>query len=135
MNQTQSDRDDERQVVSVIEEHVTVTKEIVETGKVNIHKTVSEETTSVNLPIINETYDIQRMNGNAEILSTPPAPVRYEGDKIIISVIKEVPVVVKRYQLIEEIHLTKKITEIPLTQEVLLRKEQATIKKTTFNNQ
>jgi stress response protein YsnF len=125
--------DDTQKKISLIEEHVVVSKEIIETGKVHLHKTVAEETVSVNLPIINETYDVQRIMGNADLLESAPRAVRYEGEKIIVTVIKEVPVVVKKFQVIEEIHLTRKLTETPLSQEIVLRKEQATITKSSFN--
>lgn len=122
------------ETISLVEEHIVVTKDIVETGKVHLHKTVTEETVSVNLPIINETYDVQRVSGNCNLLDAPPKAVRYEGEKIIVSVIKEVSVIVKKYQIIEEIHLTRNLSETPLSQEIVLRKEHATIIKSSFNN-
>lgn len=135
MDQEQPDGTDKHRVIALVEEHVTVNKATIDTATVNIHKTVLEEMVSVNLPIINETYEIQRINGKADLLDSPPAAVRYDEDKIIISLIKEVPVVVKKYQVTEEIHLIKRLTEIPLAQEVVLRKEKATITKKSANNQ
>lgn len=121
-------RDD--QVIRVVEEHLTVTREIVETGKVNIHKTVKQENVRVNIPIFNESYNVEYLPGNDTILDNPPPAIRHEGNKMIIPVLKEITVVQKKYQVVEEIHITKKITETPLTQEVTLRKEEVTVKRT-----
>lgn len=114
-------------VIPVIEEYATVQKEIIETGKVRVRKTVAEDKAIVNLPIINETYDITRVPVTNEVHDTPPPPVRYEGDTMIIPVIKEVTVMVKRYEVVEEVRITKKVTETPMMQEVTLRRESVHI--------
>jgi uncharacterized protein (TIGR02271 family) len=116
-------------VIPVIEEYATVQKEIIETGKVRIRKTVAEDKAIVNLPIINETYDITRVPVSNEVHDTPPPPVRYEGDTMIIPVIKEVTVMVKRYEVVEEVRITKKVTETPMMQEVILRRESVHIER------
>ena len=120
---------DEQVVIPVIEEYATVHKEVIETGKVHIRKTVAEDKAIVNLPIINENYDITRVPVTNEVHDTPPPPVRYEGDTMIIPVIKEVTVMVKRYEVIEEVRITKKITETPMMQEVVLRRESVHIER------
>jgi uncharacterized protein (TIGR02271 family) len=120
--------EEQSNIIRRIEEKLIIDKQIVETGKVNVHKKVNEEIVSVNLPILNESYDVTRSAGSDEILETPPAAIRREGDRIIIPVLKEITVVQKRYQVVEEIVLTRKVTETPLTQEVTLRKEEVEIK-------
>lgn len=114
-------------VIPVIEEYATVQKEIIETGKVHIRKTVTEDKAIVNLPIINESYDITRVPVSNEVHENPPPAVRYEGDTMIIPVIKEVTVMVKRYEVVEEVRITKKVTETPMMQEVTLRRESVHI--------
>lgn len=114
-------------VIPVIEEYATVQKEVIETGKVRVRKTVTEDKAIVNLPIINETYDITRVPVSNEVHDTPPPPVRYEGDTMVIPVIKEVTVMVKRYEVVEEVRITKKVTETPMMQEVILRRESVHI--------
>jgi uncharacterized protein (TIGR02271 family) len=115
------------EVIPVIEEYATVTKEVIETGKVRIRKTVTEDKAVVNLPIINESYDITRVPISNEVHDNPPPAVRYEGDTMIIPVVKEVTVMVKRYEVIEEVRITKKTTETPLMQEITLRRESVHI--------
>ena len=119
------------EVIPVIHEHVVIRKETVETGKVRIRKKITEETASINLPIINESYNIEHLPGNSKILDTPPPAIRYEGNKTIISVLKEITVVQKKYEVIEEIHLTRKLTVTPLSQEITLLKEHVQIDRTS----
>ncbi|HEY1112199.1 MAG TPA: DUF2382 domain-containing protein [Chitinophagaceae bacterium] len=116
-------------VIPVIEEYAVVQKEIIETGKVHLRKTVTEDKAIVNLPIINESYDITRVPISNEVHDNPPPAVRYEGDTMIIPVVKEVTVMVKRYEVIEEVRITKKTTEIPLMQEITLRRESVHIER------
>lgn len=120
-------------VIPVIEEYATVQKEIIETGKVRIRKTVTEDKAIVNLPIINESYDITRVPVSSAVHDTPPPPVRYEGDTMIIPVVKEVTVMIKRYEVVEEVHITRKRTETPLMQEVTLRREDVHIERSGNN--
>jgi stress response protein YsnF len=121
----------QEQVIPVIHEHAVIQNEIVETGKVRIKKRVTEEVASVNLPIINESYDIQHVPVPSKILDTAPPAVRYEGDKMIVTVLREVTVVQKKYEVIEEIHLTRKLTETPLVQEITLLKEHVNIERSS----
>lgn len=116
-------------VIPVIEEYAVVQKEIIETGKVHLRKTVTEDKAIVNLPIINESYDITRVPISNEVHENPPPAVRYEGDTMIIPVVKEVTVMVKRYEVIEEVRITKKTTEIPLMQEITLRRESVHVER------
>jgi uncharacterized protein (TIGR02271 family) len=116
-------------IIPVVHEHAVIVKEIVETGKIHIQKRVTEETTSINLPITNESYHIERVPGNPQIFDTPPA-LRYEGDKMIIPVLREITVVQKKYEVIEELHITKQLTETPLVQEITLLKEHISVERT-----
>lgn len=114
------------QVIPVMEEFATVHKEVIATGKVHIKKTVTEEQATVNLPITNEFYDIERVPVN-ETRETPPPSVRYEGDVMIIPVTKEITVIQKRYEVIEELRITRRVTETPVMQEITLMKEHVDV--------
>jgi stress response protein YsnF len=61
-------------------------------------------------------------------VASPPA-VRQEGDTTIIPVLREVLVVEKRYELVEEVHVTKKKTVVPHVQEITLRKEVVEVER------
>ncbi len=120
----------QEKVIPVIEEHAVVEKEVVTTGKVHIRKTVTEENVTVTLPILNEAYHIERFPVQGQPLEKPPSPVRYEGDVMIIPVVKEITIVQKRYEVVEEIHITRQVTETPMIQEITLMKEAVHIKRT-----
>ena len=121
------------EVVPVMEERAIVQREVVETGKVHIRKKVTEEKATVNLPIINESYEVTHVPVPKQVLDAPPAAVRYEGDKMIIPVIREITVVQKKYEVIEELHIMRHVTETPLVQEITLLKESIEVERRSDN--
>lgn len=116
------------QVIPVMQEQVTVGKRLVETGKVRISKKVTEDQTSVSLPLSREEYHVERVPVN-QIVDTPPPAMRHEGDTAIIPVLREVMVVQKRYEIVEEIRITKRRIETTDTQQITLRKEEVHIER------
>ncbi|MBF8964538.1 YsnF/AvaK domain-containing protein [Pontibacter sp. FD36] len=118
--------------IPVIEEQVRVDTEVRETGNVHIAKEVHREDVDLDLPIIHEEAEIERVEIN-QYVDTPPPPVRYEGDKMIIPVLKEVLVVEKRLLVVEEIHVTKRRTEEHDKQHVELRREEIRVERKRNN--
>lgn len=116
----------ETKTIPVIEEKVLVDKQVVEKGSVRIIKVVSEQEVPVNIPLIQEEHDIQRVPVN-EYVDAPPPPVRYDGDTMIIPIVQEVLVVEKRLLVVEELHVTKNKVETQNTIHVNLRKEEVKI--------
>lgn len=114
-------------VIPVIQEHLTVEKEIVEASKVHVHTKITEEEATVNVPIISEQYEVKRVPVN-KVFNIAPS-VRYEGDVLIVPVIEEVVVVEKRYKVVEEVHLIKHTIETPFMQQVTLRKEDVQVER------
>ena len=114
--------------VPVIEETVHVEKKTIETGKVKISKTVNVNTETVDLLQVQDEVQIERIPVN-EFVQTPPPPLRYEGNTIIIPVLQEVMVTEKRLLLIEEVRLTKRKVESKESQEVILRKEEIKVER------
>jgi uncharacterized protein (TIGR02271 family) len=126
--QEQPENKSEDLVIPVIQEFLTVEKEVVETGRVNIRKTVSEEEASVNIPLLSEHYDVQRIP-KKEIFAKAPVP-RQEGDTIIVPVVKEILVIEKRYEVTEEVHLIRRTTSTPHVQQITLLKENVDVIRT-----
>lgn len=118
--------------IPVIEEQVQVDKEVRETGQVRISKDVHREDVSLDLPIIHEEAEVERVEIN-QYVDTPPPPVRYEGDKMIIPVLKELLVVEKRILVVEELHITKHRTEEHANQQVELRREEIRVERKQNN--
>ena len=121
------------EVIPVVEEHLVVDKEVVETGKVHIRKRVTEEEATINLPLVQEGYQVERRPGSKNLSTTYPA-IRHEGENMIIPVVREVLVVEKRYEVVEEIHVIKTKTEISHQQQLTLLKENVDITRTNSEN-
>ena len=119
-------------VIPVIEEHLTVDKKEVETGRVTISKKVHSEQQMIDIPVVEEEVDVQRIPFNQYVESTPPA-VRYEGEKTIIPILKEVLVVEKKLVLVEEVHITRKQNHSKISQQETLRQEEIIVNRVDSN--
>lgn len=123
-----NDRNRESKTIPVVEEQLHVDKKVVETGKVHIAKKVVENETSIALPLTSESYNIERVPVN-QVVDQPPQAVRYEGDTMIIPVLREVLVVQKRYEVLEEIRITRQVTQEQHTENVTLLKEEVQVNR------
>lgn len=110
------------EVIPVIEEQLRIDKKLTETGTVRISKHVTEHQETISVPLAHEEIQVERVTINQFIDAAPPA-IRYEGETMIIPVIKEVAVVEKRLMLVEELHITKRQNQKQEAQTVRLRKE------------
>jgi uncharacterized protein (TIGR02271 family) len=117
------------EVIPVIRETLEVGRQKVETGKIHISKTVNERQETINIPLQSEQYEVVRLPVGQRVETLPPA-IRYEGDTMIVSVVKEILVVEKKYELVEELHITKRITNTTETQTVTLRTEEVNTERT-----
>lgn len=119
-------------VIPVIEEFLTVDKEMVETGKVYISKRTTEKDATVNIPLIKEGYTVERHPVKSKIVDKAPE-TRHEGDTMIIPVVQEVLVIEKKYEVIEEVHVIKTKTEVPHIQQIPLLKEEVIVERVAIN--
>ncbi len=109
-----------------------IDKEVVERGNVKITKIVNEQQVPVNLPLLQEEHDIQRVPVN-QFVETPPPPIRHEGNTMIIPILQEVLVVEKRLMVVEELHITKQQVTTQEVQHVTLKKEEIIIERTSHD--
>jgi uncharacterized protein (TIGR02271 family) len=119
-------------VIPVVEEQLQVSKQVIETGKVRVSKSVHEEEVTVDVSAVHDEIDVERIEVN-QYVETPPPPVRYEGDTMIIPILREVEVVEKRLMLVEEVHVTKRRVETNAPQQIKLRKEEVTVERIEEN--
>jgi uncharacterized protein (TIGR02271 family) len=117
-----------KMTIPVIEEQVHIDKKVVESGIVRITKVVSEQEVPVDIPLMHEEHDIKRVPVN-QYVESPPPPIRYEGDTMIIPVVREVLVVQKRLLVVEELHVTKSQVQTQDTQQITLRKEEVIVER------
>ncbi|WP_205711193.1 YsnF/AvaK domain-containing protein [Hymenobacter sp. HDW8] len=122
---------DPRMTIPVVEEQLQIGKDVVETGRIRVSKTVHEEERVIDVPIIQEEVNVERVAIN-QYVATPPA-VRYEGDTMVMPILREVLVVEKRLLLVEEVRITKLQTETRTPQQVTLRKEEIHLERVAPN--
>jgi uncharacterized protein (TIGR02271 family) len=120
--------DEENIVIPVIKEFLNVDKKVVETGKVLIKKRIENEEKDINIPLQSETYEVERIAVRDHLFDEPPQ-VRNEGNKMIIPVVREIVEVRKRYEVTEEIHITKKETITQHKEKVTLKKEKVSVER------
>lgn len=127
--QQDSDKSSDKITIPILEEQIKVSKKVIETARVSISKTINESIESFEIPLKEEEIVVKRVPKN-ELIDNMPAASRYEGDVMIIPVLKEVAVIEKRIMLVEEIHVSKKQIEKIETQEVTIRKEEVNVTRT-----
>ena len=112
-------------VIPVIEERVSFSKEVVETANVRIVKRVNERDEVVDMLLNHEEISVDRVAVN-QYVETPP-PVRYEGDVVIVPVLREV--IEKSLLLVEELRVTRNQVKTRSTQTVTLRSEDVQVER------
>jgi uncharacterized protein (TIGR02271 family) len=108
-------------VLPVIEEQVTIDKKEIDTGTVRITRHVFEHTEPVHVVVSHDECKVDRVPAGYYVDKAPE--VRWEGDTMIIPVLKEVAVVEKKLLLVEELHVKKTVIHESHTENVTLRKE------------
>lgn len=111
-------------VVPLAEERVRVGKRRVETP-VRIETTVHEREETVEMPLLQETVDVERVSVNRYV--DAPAPVRQEGNVTIVPLHEEVLVVQKKILLREEVRIVRRSEERRESVRVPVRAEEARI--------
>jgi uncharacterized protein (TIGR02271 family) len=118
-------RVEEKMVVPIVAETFEVQKQLVETGKVRVSKFVREEEQHLNIPLLHEEVEVERVAVNRPL--SGPVEVRYEGDTMIVPVVEEILVVEKRLVLKEELHIRKRQVETTQTYRDTLRHEEVVV--------
>jgi uncharacterized protein (TIGR02271 family) len=118
-------------VIPIVEEHLHIGTEIIETGKVHVSKKVIEEPYDVELPVFKEEVLVEKKTINEYVEGDVPG-IRLDGDTTIIPVLKEV--IIKKILLVEEIHITKRKIENTVPVHEVLRKEEVTVERSRPEN-
>lgn len=118
---------DERIVLPLAEESLTIGKRIEETGIVRVHKQTTERSETVRFETAQETVSVERVPIGRIVEG--PVEIRQEGDTTVVPVLEEVVVVEKRLMLREEVRITRTRTTVPQERTVVLRKEEAVVER------
>jgi uncharacterized protein (TIGR02271 family) len=115
-------------VVPVVQEFPSLSRRTVETGRLRVQKTVSEREVVIDEPLVRQEVHVERISIGRELSDKEDVPgVRYEGETMILPVLQEVPVVVKRIVLTEEIRITRVRREIRDPQTVTVKVEEVSV--------
>jgi uncharacterized protein (TIGR02271 family) len=112
-------------VVPIIEETLDVQKRTVDRGGVRVRKIVYENEEVIDEPLWQEEVDVQHVAVNREV--DAPTAARQDGDTLIVPIFEEELVIQKRLILREEVHITRRRTQVRDTRRVILRGEEAIV--------
>ncbi len=116
-------------VIPVIKERLVVSTKKVVTGEITVRKEVSQEQVEVPLQTVHTRYREVRLPID-RVVDTMPR-TREENGTLIIPVVREEEVVIKRLVLVEEIHLIREVEQTERTEAVTLSTESATVARIT----
>jgi len=114
--------------IPVFAESVIIEKKVVESGKVLVHKIVEERNEVITTDLRRDEVVMNRVARN-ELVNGPIPQTRYEGDVMVIPILREEYVLVKQVTLVEEIHIEKRSSTEQVSQSVSLREEKVTIER------
>jgi stress response protein YsnF len=115
-------------VVPVVEEVPSLSRRTVETGRLRVEKTVSEREVVIDEPLVRQDVHVERISIGRQLSDTEELPrVRYEGETMILPVLQELPVVVKKIVLTEEIRITRVRREVRDPQTVTVMVEEVSV--------
>ncbi len=120
--------DDFAEVIPVLKEFVRVEKREFESGRVVVHKTVSERDETVEVTLRQQDLSVERVPIGRVVAEVPQS--RQEGDTLIVPVMEEVFVVEKRLFLKEELHIRNQSSQRVVHETVRLRSEHVEIDQT-----
>ena len=127
------DQGDNRAVIPVLEEQIHVEKRRVETGRVRVVKRVNEREEEIDIPLIHEEVQVERVP-IGKFVDEAPA-IRREGATLIMPVMEEVLVVEKRLRVREEVHITGQEFETTKTARATLREEEVSVERETLERE
>lgn len=108
-------------------ERLHIEKQIVETGRVRVHRTTSTRDEKIDIPLSSQTVEVRRVPIDKPVKKMPS--VRATRKEIIIPVVEEVIVVERRLVLREEVRIRRKETVRRHVEDVSVRAQHATVER------
>jgi stress response protein YsnF len=117
-------------VIPLAEEAVSVTKREVDTGRVQVALTTGIETVIARETLRGRRVEVERVPVGRTLAEGEAGPVPHEeGDTLVVPIVEETAVVVKRLVVREEVRLRFVPTETPFEQAVDVRRQHATVQR------
>lgn len=118
--------------IPVLEETARIEKRVVNSGQVSVSTRVHERDEVIETLLRNKSVEVERIRMDQPVQVVPG--IREEGDMLIVPVVEEVLFVEKRLVLREEIRIRRTSTMQPTEQTVRLRREEATVTRSSPEN-
>ena len=118
---------DRVEVIPLVEEHISTSKERFETGTVRVRTFTTETMSRVTEDLRQDEVDIRHVSIDRPVESVPD--IREEDGALIIPVVEEILVVEKRLVLKEEIHIRRRQTVERFEKSIPLKSQQAIIER------
>ena len=112
-------------IIPLLAEEVEVTKQTVETGRVQVARVTHEREQLIDELLNHQTAEVERVPIGRHIDSMPA--VREEDDTIVIPIVEEVLVIERRLFLKEEVHVRRVNSTERHQESVILRHHEAVI--------
>ena len=119
-----ADQTDET-VLPLLAEEVAVSKQVVETGRVQVARVTHEREQLIDELLTHETVEIDRTSIGRHV-DTMPA-IRNEGDTVVIPIVEEVLVIERRLLLKEEVRVRRVRSTERHQESVTLRHHEAVV--------
>ena len=113
--------------IPIVEERARIEKTMVERGVVSITTSVKETEQLIADALRHQEVDIQHVSIDSEVDSIPR--IRQDGDVIVIPIVEERAVIVKRLFLVEELHVRVNTVEETVNIPVVLQSTEVSVER------
>ena len=127
-SQTDDDRTPDKTgetVMPLLVEEVAVSKQVVETGRVQVARVTHEREQLIDELLAHETVEIDRIPIGQQVATMPA--IKKEGDTIVIPIVEEVLVIERRLLLKEEVRVRRVRSTERHQESVTLRHHEAVV--------
>ena len=112
-------------VIPLLAEEIAVSKQVVETGRVQVARVTHEREQLIDELLTHETVEIDRTPIGRQVNAMPA--IREEGDTVVIPIIEEVLVIERRLLLKEEVRVRRVRSTERHQKSVTLRHHEAVV--------
>ena len=112
-------------VIPLLAEEIAVSKQVVETGRVQVSRITHEREQLIDELLAHETVEIDRTPIGRHVDMMPA--IRNEGDSVVIPIVEEVLVIERRLLLKEEVRVRRVRSTERLQESVTLRHHEAVV--------
>ena len=112
-------------VIPLLAEEIAVSKQVVETGRVQVARVTHEREQLIDELLTHETVEIDRTPIGRQVNAMPA--IREEGDTVVIPIIEEVLVIERRLLLKEEVRVRRVRSTERHQESVTLRHHEAVV--------